>query len=124
MNATREQMVTAAGAMLRQYRDEGGNGIDQDDAAGLCEQILAHESAADMAVRAYDTALDGSETFEGDDHLGSALAYLMGAILKGGHVDLFEPYTQDAHMGPLYHLLKIRLPHGDPILAFFRAVTP
>lgn len=36
-----ERITTTAQGLLNQYRSEDGNGIDQEDAAGLCESILA-----------------------------------------------------------------------------------
>jgi hypothetical protein len=35
-----ERVTTTARALLDQYRSEDGNGIDQEDAAGLCSAIL------------------------------------------------------------------------------------
>lgn len=37
----KERMITSAAAMLRQYKSEDGNGIDQEDAAGLCVMVLS-----------------------------------------------------------------------------------
>lgn len=64
---------------------------------------------AELAIRVYDEALDGSESFEGE--LGTQLAYLLGAILKGTHITLDCSNIEEDEVRQFFELL---FPQGHP----------
>lgn len=79
------------------------------------------EARVEEALRVYNLVLADTVSFE-EENIGAALAYLMAAILKGTLVDVIIPPSDDAHMGPLWLLLRARLDGEDPIFSYFNRI--
>jgi hypothetical protein len=58
---------------------------------------------ARLARNVFEKIVMETETFEGDDHIGADLAYLMGAILRNMRVELSDDPTQN---GPFVARLR------------------
>lgn len=65
------------------------------------------------AAALYDLVVEDTESLE-VNHVGAALAYMIGAILKGKKVDI-RGGLGDPHMGALYAILVMHYPDNDPI---------
>jgi hypothetical protein len=104
---------------------------DADEQSGIVGNVVAltrSRSTADdvrdaleqrrLALRIYDTVLKESESFE-FGHVGTQLAYLLGAILSGGKVDVYGG-ARDPNMGALYSILVMMCKKDDPVWRHIR----
>lgn len=64
-----------------------------------------------LVRRIYDLVLKETESFE-FGHIGTQLAYLFGAIVSGGRVDVYAG-VRDPNMGALYAILLTKCPEDD-----------
>lgn len=74
------------------------------------------EDRAGLAALIYDIVLKETESFE-FGHIGVSLAYLMGAILKGDKVDVYNT-NRDPNFGHLYSILLTHCPEPHPVWRF------
>jgi hypothetical protein len=68
---------------------------------------------AELATRVYKLVIDKTESLE-VGNVGTALAYLMGAILTDDFVEI-RSGAKDPHMGALYKLLTENVDGDDPL---------
>jgi hypothetical protein len=70
---------------------------------------------AELAIRVYDEVLDGTESFEGE--LGTQLAYLLGAILRGTQITLDLSCVEQDEVRQFFELL---FPSGHPVWPYVK----